>query len=709
MIPDVVFTIIDDDTPAVEIAGAVVSNALAVDEPIGVAPLGTVLLVRLLTEPRDEVTVVITDDNDDTDILPGRLTFNSGNWNARQVVNYAVNADDDTANDMATITFAVTQAGTSPDEYEGITVDPIAVTITDPDKSEAVLSTNALSVTEESTGTYTVRLSHQPASGDTLTVAIAITGPAGATDVTVDDNSLDFTSTNWNVPQTVTVTGVADANLLPEAFTLTHTVSGTRAATTTPTVMVTRVDNDVANIDISQSAVSVDENSSGTFTLELTQQPSADVTLTVTTLGSGHDLTVTSGASCTGAGSSATFTFTTSTWNAAQTVRVCAAHDHDAADDMSDLRVSVSSTDAGYNALANRTVGVTVVDDDTEGITISESTLSISETDGGVATAMYNVSLSAAPTGGNVTVTIAAADNTDVTAVPTVLTFRPSDWTGVDVAAPTVMKSVEVRVADDADANEDTATITHTRGGVAYGTTPTLPSIDVTITDTDTHGVTITADDPFEFNEGGSKTFTLVLDSQPTANVAVLILDDTGDDVRFDDTDIVFPIGSWNVPQTVRVSATRDDDGSDDMATVTFDVIGGDYETNAVTIDPLEVTVKDLDVRDVILEVGGVEDPTDPSFSIGEGFGTVDYRMKLATRPVNSDGTDGEATVTVTTTNTAELVIVDPSTASNVATYVVTFTADNWDDFQTVTVGGASGGWGHVPRYGDDHAYRGGC
>ncbi len=679
-IQDIVITIIDDDPPDLRFGSLDTGDTVIGTEPAS----GTNqkrFSFSLATVPRDEVTVEVSEDIDNASISRGsRETFNSstnfGRW-----VHLDISPDDDTVDDSGSIMFTVTQPG-GPMEYDGLAVTPIPVTITDPDRSAVELSTDTLTITEEGTGSYTVALSHQPAASDTLTVAIAITGPSGSTLVTVDDDSLDFNATNWDTPQTVTITGVADANLTNETFTLTHTVTGTRAATGTPTLSVTRTDNDTANLDISQSSVTAVEGASGggTFTMELTQQPSANVVLTVTAQGSGHDVSVTSGADCTSTSNSATFTFTSTTWDTAQTVRVCAAHDYDADDDDVDLRVTVASSDTNYSVLTARTIDVTVDDDDTEEITISETAVSISEVDGGVATQSYNVTLSAAPTGGNVVVNINSS-NTDVTLNPSVLTFRPSDWTGA-VATPSATKSVEIRVADDADANNDSALLTHAQSGTTYGTVTTLPQIDVTITDTDTHGVTVAADDPFEFTEGGSKTYTLVLDSQPTGPVTIGIDDgDATDDVTVDRSTVEFDVADWSTPKTVRVSAARDDDGSDDTATITHTVSGADYTTNAVTADSIAVTVLDPDVQGVILRVGGVEGPTDPAFAIGEGFGTVEYALKLATAPVG-----GDVTVTVATTNTAELVIVDPGTGLNVTSRDVTFTATNWDDFQTVTV-----------------------
>ena len=91
--------------------------------------------------------------------------------------------------------------------------------MTDPDRSRAVLTSSgspitAVTVLEESTSEYGVALSHQPASGDTLTVTLTVSG--SGTQVTVAPSPLTFNNSNWDTAQTVTVTGVADTNLMAE-------------------------------------------------------------------------------------------------------------------------------------------------------------------------------------------------------------------------------------------------------------------------------------------------------------------------------------------------------------------------------------------------------------------------------------------------------------------------------------------------------------
>ena len=91
-----------------------------------------------------------------------------------------------------------------------------------------MLSETDLTVTEgDAAGSsYTVKLATQPTGEVTVTVS----GHAG-TDLTLDKTSLTFTSTTWDVAQTVTVTAAEDDDGVTDAgVTLTHTAS----AATTP-------------------------------------------------------------------------------------------------------------------------------------------------------------------------------------------------------------------------------------------------------------------------------------------------------------------------------------------------------------------------------------------------------------------------------------------------------------------------------------------
>ena len=79
-------------------------------------------------------------------------------------------------------------------------------------------------------------------------------------------------------------------------------------------------------------------------------------------------------------------------------------------------------------------------------------------------------------------------------------------------------------------------------------------------------------------DEGGTGTCTVELNTQPTAAVRVTIVDPTDNaDVTASPARLTFSTSNWSTAQTVTVSAAEDGDASQDTATVTHTVSGGDY------------------------------------------------------------------------------------------------------------------------------------
>ena len=85
--------------------------------------------------------------------------------------------------------------------------------------------------------------------------------------------------------------------------------------------------------------------------------------------------------------------------------------------------------------------------------------------------------------------------------------------------------------------------------------------------------------------EGGSGTYTVVLDTQPTGDVTVTIVDPTDNtDVKAEPAALTFTTTNWNSAQTVTVSAVLDVDTDDDTATVTHTVSGYGSVSSAASV-----------------------------------------------------------------------------------------------------------------------------
>ena len=615
---NVVVTVTDNDTPGVTVAPT----------PLTLTEGGTgTYTVVLDTLPTGTVMVDIMSNNTDVTVSPSPLTFTTTTWSTEQTVTVSAGQDDDAANDMATLTHVASGA-----DYGSVDNAILTVTVTDNDTRGVTVTPTSLTVNEGGTGTYTVVLDTQPTDAVTVTVV----DPTDNMDVTAEPASLSFSTTDWATEQTVTVSAAEDDDSTHDTATVTHTLTGgDYASFAASNVVVTVTDNDTPGVTVAPTPLTLTEGGTGTYTVVLDTLPTGTVMVDI--MSNNTDVTV----------SPSPLTFTTTTWSTEQTVTVSAGQDDDAANDMATLTHVASGAD--YGSVDNAILTVTVTDNDTRGVTVTPTSLTVNE--GGTNT--YTVVLDTQPTG-TVTVTIVEpTDNMDVTADLASLSFSTTDWA--------TEQTVTVSAAEDDDSTHDTATVTHTVSGGDYGSV-TASNVIVTVTDNDTPGVTVSPTS-LTIDEVSTGTYTVELNTQPSGDVTVAI-SSNNTDVTVSPSPLTFTTTTWSTEQTVTVSAGQDDDAANDMATLTHVASGADYGSvdNAI----LTVTVTDNDTRGVTV--------TPTSLPLNEG-GTNTYTVVLDTEPT--------ATVTVT--------IVDPTDNTDVTANPASlrFSTSNWATAQTVTVSAA--------------------
>ena len=355
-------------------------------------------------------------------------------------------------------------------------------------------------------------------------------------------------------------------------------------------------------MSIDPTALTVVEGQSNAYTVVLTTQPSADVTVTI----SGHAGTDVSLGGHTL--SAETLTFTSVNWNQPQTVTVSAAQDEDAADDTQTVSHAVADGSAAeYIGATIDDVQVTVTDDDAARVSIDPTELTVTE--GDATGASYTVVLDSQPTA-DVTVTISGHAGTDVLVTPSTLTFTSENWE--------TPQTVTVSAAQDEDAAADQAVIlTHAASGAseyAAISAGDIPSVTVTIDEHDAAGVSVNPT-ALTVVEGSTASYTVVLDSQPTADVTVTISGHADTDVTLDKTSLTFTSENWETPQTVTVSAAQDDDAALDQAVTLSHTVSGTGEYQAVTAESVTVTITENDA------VGVAIDPTALTVTEGDATG----------------------------------------------------------------------------------------
>jgi hypothetical protein len=463
----------------------------------------------LTSEPTAPVSITL---NPGTQVTAATspVVFTSANWNTPQIV--TVTAVDDAlveGNHTGTITHAMTSADPA---YNNFTVAGVTVNITDNDTAgvSVVETGSGTAVTEGgATDTYTVVLTSQPSAAVTIT----LTG----TQVGTSASSLSFTSADWNVARTVTVTATDD-NVVEGthngsvAYTL---VSGdpNYQVLAMPPTPVTITDNDSAIVQFNPTGVSQSEASTPmAFTVTLSNPVASGVTVTV------NSTAGTAGAADFTAISGGTVSFPANS-TTAQTVNVAINNDAlDEDDEQFTLALTNPVATGPVTLGAAATATGTIQDDDAPPVL---SVANVSQPEGNATnTLTFTVNLS--PVSGRaVNFTRATADGT--------ATVANNDYVAL-AAAPISIAAGQTSVSIPVTINGDTVfegneSFSLNLTAVDFATPGTL-SATATLVDDDQQSTTteITSDepDPSAVNAPYTVQFTVRGQSgSPTGTVTV--------------------------------------------------------------------------------------------------------------------------------------------------------------------------------------------
>ncbi|GAB4278005.1 MAG: hypothetical protein Fur0025_04290 [Oscillatoriaceae cyanobacterium] len=564
--PDVAVTNTDNEITGITVTP---TSGLVTTEAGGTATFTVVLD----SQPTADVTISLTSDNpaEGTVNLP-TLNFTATNWNIAQTVT-VTGVDDDI--DDGDIAYNIVTTAASPDaNYNGFNVPDVAVTNTDDDTAGITVTPTSGLVTTEAggTATFTVVLDSQP----TADVTVNLTSDNPAEGKTL--SPLTFTAANWNIAQTITITGaddnIADGNIAYNIITTATSTDTTYNGFNIPDVAVTNTDDDTAGITVTPTSglVTTEAGGTATFTVVLNTQPTADVTINLTSDNTAEGTTL------------SPLTFTAANWNIAQTVTITGVDDNIADGDIAyNIVTTATSSDTTYNGFNVPDVAVTNTDNDTAGITVTPTSLTITE---GGATASYDMVLSSQPTA---PVTINFTPNSQISPIPAI-NFDSSNWN--------VPQTVTVTAVDDGVAEGlHTGSITHSAVSTdANYSGIVIDAVQASITDNDVAGVSVIQPvSRTDVIEGeSSDIFKLVLTSQPTADVTVAITTDSQTTTNV--PQVIFTPTNWNLPQTVTVTAVDDTvvEGLQSN-TISFAAASADGFYNGFAISPLTVNVSDND------------------------------------------------------------------------------------------------------------------
>jgi len=362
---------------------------------------------------------------------------------------------------------------------------------------------------------------------------------------------------------------------------ITATATDTEAGTTSEFApCVARVD--LPELVISETEVEVAEGGTATYTVRMSALPSEDVTVTLTS-GNTSEATV----------SDETLTFTTTNGTSAQTVTVTGVEDSDAVNETTTILHQVSIGDNDY---VTALVPVAVTDDDALALTLSstETTATFPDNvsvghyyDGRFGddedtpfnegtTATYTVELDSEPDG-DITISLSSSDTGALTVSPASITFTktgdasdPNKYEWDDPQTATITAVSDTDGWDEIEEVYHEATINgeaYTLGQVAaFIKDSALPTLSYRQNNADIEELSV--------NEGGTTTYTVEMDSEPDADVTVLMLSTDTSAVTISHDSIVFTKTGeaaadgkyeWDDPQTITVTGVADGDQFDDM------------------------------------------------------------------------------------------------------------------------------------------------
>lgn len=650
--PDVSVTNVDNDSAGITI-GPISGNT---KEPNGSATFTIVLN----SKPKADVTIGLSSDNTkEGTVSPSSVTFTPANWSAPQKV--TVTGVDDAVADGAQPYDIVTAPATSKDSgYDGRDAPDVSLTNVDDDSAGIdVTAVQGMTGENGATASFTISLNSQPTAD--VTIPLSSSNPAEGT---LSVSRLVFTKADYASPRTVTVTGVdddaADGNqsyfvVIGAAKSSDSGYDGMDA----PDVAVINVDNDSAGVSLSAKSGTTGEKAgfgSFSFSVSLTSKPSADVTIPISSSNTAE-----------GRVSPSKLTFTSANWNAGQTVTVTGVDD-DVADGPQPYLVQLgaaTSSDPGYSGLDwPEDVKMTNVDDDSAGILVSAAAGSTSEAGG---TTTFSVVLTSRPSD-DVTIPISSSNKAEGTLTQSQLVFTSSSWNTAQVVT---VHGENDKIAD----GPQTYTIVLGLSKSNDKAYDKLDPDDVTVVnvDDDVAGITVSAASGPTGEDGTTATFTVVLNSQPTASVSIPVTSSNANEGVADVMQLDFTTGNWSTPQTVTVTGVDDKvvDG-----TQSYKIKLGKPTSNDAayaSIDPDDVSLTNLDDDSAGLRVSA---PSGTSTGEAAGFGDVSFDVVLKSKP------SGNVTIPVTSSLTSEGAVSSPMNGKLV------FTSSNWDTAQTVTVTG---------------------
>ncbi len=612
--------------------------------------------VRLSGPPPAGDAIIAVTSSDSDEGLPDTetLVFDAENWDTPQVIT-VVGVDDDVADGDQDYQLELELVDVGGEDLDLADIPTISIDLVNTDDDEAAIRLVVEGDTSEggTTSTLSIALTSSPVEDVSIHISVD-----DETEGSVDDVPLVFTSDNWNVPQSVTLTGVdddeVDGDQTYDVIATATSDDATYDGLTSAASVVNR-DDDRGGDGTSIFVVTIVQSSSSeggqeaTFTVALSTEPSANVEVGVRSNDETEGVPVVQ-----------RLRFTPTNWRAPQTV-IVSGQDDDEMDGNQEYDVVLDPSGSMAPEFADAAptlVALTNIDNDTAGFTLSAISGPTNE-GGGQAT--FGIALTYPPEE-DVRVGFQSEDPSEGVTTAASLTFTSVNW-----AAP---QTVTVNgIDDDISDGDQTYDIVF---APAESSDPNYdglmpPSVQVVNEDNDSPGIVARATNATSMETGEAAVVSIALASVPAAEVTLSLESSDTTEGTLTKTSLVFSPANWNAPQLVEVAGVDDDllDGDQPYDLVVSNVASGDANYDGLA--PVSVALSNLDDESPGVRV------TRSSFSTSESGATALLRFTLRSRP-SMDVSFGLSS--------------SDATEGRLITTSLTFTPDNWDVEQTVTLYG---------------------
>jgi hypothetical protein len=293
--------------------------------------------IRLNSNPGKEVNFVVnlTEISDNSTVSPSLFSLNSSNWKTGKNITISGVCDDNFDNATASINFSSGDYSTkfvsvdstltdgnllnlerSKDRYNNY-IDDLSIEI---QEAPSISVTKSQDFISEAGGASILSIQLCTEPNDNVTLSLST---SDSNEASLSTNSLVFSTGNWSTEQTVIVTGVDDSKIDGnQSFNI--EISSSYLIESPKRIAMINHDNETRKIIVSKTNVTTSEgNGTDTFTVALSQQPSANVNITIKVYDTNLNLS-----SVEATVNPTSLTFTNSDYSTAQTVTVTGVDDN---------------------------------------------------------------------------------------------------------------------------------------------------------------------------------------------------------------------------------------------------------------------------------------------------------------------------------------------------------------------------------------------